>query len=973
VFSGYTYGLGSRSSTGDSVLMLYEELAARGGSVRVTGVTQGLLRGGWLLFDEQGSQAVPVKAITAGGRWRAERLTAVRGVETRRNLVVQHPPQPNLDLPAMIQRRNAALDRDPTLRSRSCSLYRLRRAKHMLLALRVGKGPAAPPVTLHRDPLDWELRWVLRLEARLGTRKATALLTLKPYGEGRRRLPLIEARRRALGDKTLLLGAGNQVSVLGKRPRTGGVDRRELAFSTLKRMRYDAIVPGPTELYFGLGELRKRLARHRLPLVATNLVFRRGPRKGKPVFAPYKLLRVGGVKVAVLGIVGPGLPRRVSEPKAVASLVVRDPVKETSRWLGRLRELPETQPDVVIVLTHMRGKHLSEYNLRVRGVDVLLGAFQGGRSRPREVVTLGQRLRTSRQGRSVALMTRSSHAMVGELSIDFRRRGPRWDAQRIEHREHLVDDTLPYDREAHRAIMRGELAVLSTWRPIMPAIETIFGKDKALHAALRRDPEIARWLPAAEQRDWQLWMTGRFFAQLLANLLQQSAGAEVALVRRYNLAMTIPGPILEYYVAHWIDRDDPLLLYELSGKRLRKLLERRDGSRTHTALAGADGASFKVGGRPIVGKQLYRVIVTRAVANAAPFAQLLRGLTPQRRFTLKGRRLRGNSDGKRLTSRQAVLAVLQQLRREYPRFGPAYRRLLRRWLRPSGSTLVPRWTIAARGLSLSFASYRNGPQGAWQRNPGVRETRTVTPNNYVLGVRGALALTYDSARLRWTTQVALKLSRTVIDLGSQEFEQEPVDDLVASTELRLKVIEVALGAKRRVRIVPYVSGSFDTELTPTQNFFTGVAFPHQKELRVAAGVTSSPSPYLPEIRLAGLFRNDFSLDSGQAEAGLLAAVKVEIPLWKAKLQLSSRLRYYPDTEADTIEDLGLIVEATSKLIVPFTRDLSLSLFADLYLYKPKVARVTIDRGDGISEVIDRGSAVSLILGGAIQFDHLWQL
>jgi hypothetical protein len=208
--------------------------------------------------------------------------------------------------------------------------------------------------------------------------------------------------------------------------------------------------------------------------------------------------------------------------------------------------------------------------------------------------------------------------------------------------------------------------------------------------------------------------------------------------------------------------------------------------------------------------------------------------------------------------------------------------------------------------------------------------------------------------------------------------QEAVDDLLASTELRLKFIELALGAAGRVKVVPYANATFDTEFTATVDQLTGRTFPHQKELRAALGLVSFPGAILQEVRLAGLFKNDFGVSEGQAEGGLLAGFTLGMPLWRAKLELGSTLRYFPKTNHDTVEDLGLILESSARLEVPFTRDLSLALMADIFFYIPKVEQYELKAEDTLQrqlfgDSIDRDPALSLILSAGLSFDHLWKL
>jgi hypothetical protein len=247
------------------------------------------------------------------------------------------------------------------------------------------------------------------------------------------------------------------------------------------------------------------------------------------------------------------------------------------------------------------------------------------------------------------------------------------------------------------------------------------------------------------------------------------------------------------------------------------------------------------------------------------------------------------------------------------------------------------------------------------------------PASYTIQARGTLAAIYDGVRLAWDTRVVFDLARTVVSLeqiGKDSVVVKSADDLVLSTELRLKLLELALGSGGKVSVVPYANATLDTEFTPTQNQLTGEYYPHQKDLLGSLGLVSYPGRYLTEVRLAGVLRSDFAASRGKLDGGVLVGAKLELPLWLARLELAGTLRYFADTAADTPEKLGLILQSTAKLRVPFTRDFSALLAADLFLFRPKLLTGT-DLSTG--QPVRRGTSASLILSAGLSFDHLLKL
>jgi hypothetical protein len=104
----------------------------------------------------------------------------------------------------------------------------------------------------------------------------------------------------------------------------------------------------------------------------------------------------------------------------------------------------------------------------------------------------------------------------------------------------------------------------------------------------------------------------------------------------------------------------------------------------------------------------------------------------------------------------------------------------------------------------------------------------------------------------------------------------------------------------------------------------------------------------------------------------LAGLKLRIPLWKGRLDLTSNVRYFPPTRADTKEDLGVIWESTAQLSVPFTSQLRLTLTADFYFYRVKVDQLTADQS-ATNQPLVRGNATNINLSAGLAFDHSWKL
>jgi hypothetical protein len=186
---------------------------------------------------------------------------------------------------------------------------------------------------------------------------------------------------------------------------------------------------------------------------------------------------------------------------------------------------------------------------------------------------------------------------------------------------------------------------------------------------------------------------------------------------------------------------------------------------------------------------------------------------------------------------------------------------------------------------------------------------------------------------------------------------------VAETADDLKV-DLTLRAKRpsdvEWRPQPLVRTVFDTEFTPTTNPFTGQMNRGQRLVRTLGGVSLA------------LFRRWTTLDAGltiekdmtynSIETGLEASASFRRPI--ARLgQLTYRwdntfTHFFP-TGSDDESDLGMTYRTIHELLIPLVDELSLSVAADVYLFRGKVPTT---RKIGASALVRVG----------LTYDRLWK-
>ncbi|MGQ9662379.1 MAG: bifunctional metallophosphatase/5'-nucleotidase [Kiritimatiellia bacterium] len=112
---------------------------------------------------------------------------------------------------------------------------------------------------------------------------------------------------------------------------------------------YTAMTIGNHEFNFGPAVLEKFISEIRFPVICANIT---GTDKKSP-YQPYLLKTVKGVKVAILGLITPGVPSW-EKPQNITGLSFGDAIETTVRFLP---EIKKEAPSIIIALCHS-GLHM---------------------------------------------------------------------------------------------------------------------------------------------------------------------------------------------------------------------------------------------------------------------------------------------------------------------------------------------------------------------------------------------------------------------------------------------------------------------------------------------------------------------------------------------------------------------------------------------------------------------------------------
>jgi hypothetical protein len=136
-------------------------------------------------------------------------------------------------------------------------------------------------------------------------------------------------------------------------------------------MQVSAVSPGPRELtmWNTFEQLRDRGT---IPVVSTNLTLKRGGTE-RPVGAPYRILPVNGIRVAVLALMGGAELAGVRAPEGV-EFGFQDPLEAAAALVPKLHR----EADVVVLMSQMSTSDTDRLLQAVPGIDIALYGQRAG-------------------------------------------------------------------------------------------------------------------------------------------------------------------------------------------------------------------------------------------------------------------------------------------------------------------------------------------------------------------------------------------------------------------------------------------------------------------------------------------------------------------------------------------------------------------------------------------------------------------
>jgi 2',3'-cyclic-nucleotide 2'-phosphodiesterase (5'-nucleotidase family) len=360
----------------------------------------------------------------------------------------------------------------------------------------------------------------------------------------------------------LLLAAGDMIQGNS----WANLVRGKSTIEVMNAMKFDAMVVGNHEFDFGPKVLKERMAQARFPMLGANV-------KGFPALKPYIIKNLQGVRIAIIGVVTPETSV-TTHPRNVAGLTFSTPESAVKKCLAELKG----RADIIIVLSHCGFQADRELAAKVPGVDVIVGGHSHTKILQPELV-----------GRTIIVQAWEHAKALGVLNLQIK-------DGKVAGFDGALQEISPATGAANCQVQE---IVARYQRQAGSRLQRVIGETQV-------------------DLDGKNVRTGETnLGDFIADVMRQTAGAEVALINGGTIRTSIPqGKITVKDIYAVLPFDNYLVAISLTGAQLKAALEHGvsrleepSGSFpqvsglafifSRSAPAGARVKEVTVGGRPL--------------------------------------------------------------------------------------------------------------------------------------------------------------------------------------------------------------------------------------------------------------------------------------------------------------------------------------------------------------------------------------
>ncbi len=347
----------------------------------------------------------------------------------------------------------------------------------------------------------------------------------KPLVGGIVALDYFVRKQRELYPHSLLLDAGDfsTGTMLSRIEYNGAYNGAFVEMMNL--VGYDAATLGNHEFDEGQENMKKLIELARFDVLSANLTI-----NGKPAAEPYRIYRVGNLRVGVIGLILPEL-FSVAAEKNLGGVRVADPVETAQRLINKIGR----RTDLIVLLTHLGVENDIALARSIRGADVIVG----GHSHSMLKKPLKENgiliVQTGSRGRSLGRLT--VHVQGDSVA--------QWEYDLI----NLWADSVKTPRPEVAALVNR----------FDEQIEVEFGEQIGVLAS-----------------DWRQNERGESnLGNFIADVMRLSTGVDVAFINSGGIRKSLPaGPVKRLDIWEILPFSNYVVTFEATGDQLQKIIER---------------------------------------------------------------------------------------------------------------------------------------------------------------------------------------------------------------------------------------------------------------------------------------------------------------------------------------------------------------------------------------------------------------
>ncbi len=252
-------------------------------------------------------------------------------------------------------------------------------------------------------------------------------------------------------------------------------------------MGYDLLNIGDTDLALGVECLELLQKKSKIPFISANL---KDKKTGKPIFEPYLIKDIDGLRVGIIGILTPNIHPNIQ--KEMKNSFVDDPIEVASETIKG----PLSNCDHIFVLAHLNPSEVEDLAKKVPQLSIMIGGNDRYFSFPRKM------------NHSIYAQTDAFGAHIGRMNLNLLKESseffdvlPGTLLQRnIEKIEREIEDLKNSKEARDMEELKGKLLRQKERLPDAKGKSTYENFLTLLHPGVEPDPEIVKLIAVSKDQ-----------------------------------------------------------------------------------------------------------------------------------------------------------------------------------------------------------------------------------------------------------------------------------------------------------------------------------------------------------------------------------------------------------------------------------------------------------------------------------------